>query len=90
MQLNIGLLTRSYSEVQKGKDICDRVCEVTKNRMRSWIVTGNVLLNAHEIKEGMEYVGGIKNTKIAAAEIISGAGIQNASRIFFLFNLLLF
>lgn len=44
--------------------------------MRSWIATGNDLLNAHDIKEGMEYAGGIKNLKIAAAEILLGAGRQ--------------
>ncbi|CAF1130611.1 unnamed protein product [Rotaria magnacalcarata] len=42
--------------------------------MRSWIATGNNLLNAHDIKEGMEHAGGIKNTKVAVAEIIPGAG----------------
>ncbi|CAF3371623.1 unnamed protein product [Rotaria sp. Silwood2] len=64
-RLGIKLLTRDYSEVQKGKDICDRICGVSKARMRSWEATGNDLLNAIDIKEGMEYAGGIKNTKIA-------------------------
>ncbi|CAF4327169.1 unnamed protein product, partial [Rotaria magnacalcarata] len=73
-RLGIDLLTRDYSKVQKGKDICDRICGVAKDRMRSWIATGNNLLNAHDIKEGMEHAGGIKNTKVAVAEIIPGAG----------------
>ena len=77
MQLGIDLLTRDYSEVQNGKDICDRVCGVAKNRMRSWIAAGNDLMNAHDIKEGMEHAGGITNTKIAVAEIIPDAGMQN-------------
>ena len=34
----------------------------------------NNLLNAHDIKEGMEHAGGIKNTRVAVAEIIPGAG----------------
>lgn len=68
------MLTRDYSEVQKGKDICDRVCGVGKARMRSWEATGNDLLNAIDIKEGMEYAGGIKNTKVAVAEIVPGQG----------------
>ena len=67
-------MTRDYSEVQKGKDICDRVCGVAKARMRSWASKGNDLLSANDIKEGMEYAGGVKNTKIAVAEIMSGAG----------------
>ena len=62
LSLGIKLLTRDYSEVQKGKDICDRICGVAKDRMRSWVATGNNLLNAHDIKEGMEHRGGVKNT----------------------------
>jgi hypothetical protein len=69
-------LTRDYSEVQKGKDICDRVCGVAKARMRSWVATGNDLLNAMDIKEGMEYSGGIQNTKVAVVEIVLGQGIH--------------
>ena len=76
VQLGLDLLTRDYSEVQKGKDICDRICGVAKDRMRSWIATGNNLLHAHDIKEGVEHAGGIKNTKIAVAEIIPGAGMH--------------
>ena len=36
---------------------------------------GNNLLNAHDVKEGMERAGGIKHTKVAVVEIIPGAGI---------------
>ena len=67
-------MTRDYSEVQKGKDICDRVCGVAKARMRSWAATGNDLLNAIDIKEGMEYAGGINNTKVAVAETVPAQG----------------
>ena len=75
MQLGTDFLNRDYSEVQKGKDICDRICGVAKGCMRSWIVTDNNLLNAHDIKEGMEHASGIKNTKVDVAEIIPGAGM---------------
>jgi len=44
--------------------------------MRSWVATGNNLLHAHDIKEGMEHAGGVKNTKLAVAEIIPGAGMH--------------
>ena len=67
-------MTLDYSEIQKGKDISDRVCGVAKARMRSWVVTGNDLLNAIDIKEGMEYAGDIKNTKVAVAEIVPDQG----------------
>ena len=60
--------------IQKGKDICDRVCGVAKARMRSWAATGNDLLNGIDIKEGMEYAGGIKNTKVTVAEIVPDQG----------------
>ena len=73
-------MTRDYSEVQKGKDICDRVCGVAKARMRSWASSGNDILNANDIKEGMEYAGGVKNTKIGVAEIMSGAGKYSAEK----------
>ena len=69
------LLTRDYSEVQKGKDICDRICGVAKARMRSWLANGHDVANAIDIKEGMEYAGGIKNTQVAVAEISPAQGI---------------
>lgn len=47
---------------------------MAKARMRSWAASGNDILCANDIKEGMEYAGGVKNTKIAVAEIISGMG----------------
>ena len=62
--------------MQKGKDICDRICGAAKSRMRSWLATGNNLLNAHDVKEGMEHAGGVKNTKVAVAEIAAGVGSQ--------------
>ena len=67
-------MTLDYSEVQKGKDICDRVYGVVKARMRSWAASGNDILNTNDIKEGMEYARVVKNTKIGVAEIMSGDG----------------
>ena len=70
-------LTRDYGEVQNGKGICIRVCEMTKAPMRSWIAAGNNVKTAIGIEEGMEYSSGIKNTKVAVAEVISDTGIQS-------------
>ena len=42
--------------------------------MRSWGANGNDLRCANDIKEGMEYARGIKNTKVAVAEILPGMG----------------
>lgn len=57
------------------------MCGVAKARMRSWIATGNDLLNANDIKEGMEYAGGVKNTKVAVAEIVPDTGLINLTRL---------
>lgn len=43
--------------------------------MRSWVAAGNDLDNAIDIKEGIEYAGGIQNLKVAVAEIVPGTGI---------------
>ena len=43
--------------------------------MKSWINSGNDLCNAVDIKEGMEYAGGVKNTKIGVAEILPNTGM---------------
>ena len=72
--LGIILKMRDYSETQKGKDICDRICGVAKSRMRSWMNSGNDLCNAVDIKEGMKYASGVKNCKIGVAEILPYAG----------------
>lgn len=57
-RLGIQMLSRDYSEVQKGKDICDRMSGAAKMRMRAWINAGNDLLNADDIKQGMFYMLG--------------------------------
>ena len=72
LSISIHLLNRDYSEVQKGKDICDRICGVAKSRMRSWLATGNNLLNAHDIKEEMEHAGGVKNTSGCGGDYCRG------------------
>ncbi|CAF1620938.1 unnamed protein product [Adineta ricciae] len=80
-RMGIELLTRDYSEVQKGEDICNRMFGVNKARMRSWEASGNDLLSAIDIKEGMEYAGGIKHTKVAVAEIVAGQGYLEKTNI---------
>ena len=69
------MIIRDYSEVQKGKDICDRICGVAQNRMRSEINSGNDLCNGMDIQEGMEYAEGVKNTRVGVAEIIPNIGM---------------
>ena len=49
---------------------------MAKARMRPWVAIGNDLLSAIGVKEGMEYAGGIKNTKVAMVEIVSGEGMH--------------
>ncbi|CAF1347394.1 unnamed protein product [Didymodactylos carnosus] len=68
--MGIELLCRDHSEVQKGKDICDRIMGVSKSRLRAWESNRHDIQNAIDIKEGFEYAGGIKDTKVAVAQII--------------------
>ena len=74
------MITRDYSEVQRGKDICDRICGVAESRTRSWINSGKDMCNATDIKEGMEYAGRVKNTRIGVAEIVPDIGMSRTSR----------
>ncbi len=85
LQVGIDLLTHDYSEVQKGKDIGDRIYGLEEGRIRSWMATSNDLLNAFDINEGMEYADGVKNTKIAVAEIIPNTGVQSIDKKNFVF-----
>ena len=59
--------------------------------MRSWAATGNDLLNAIDVKERMEYAGGIKNTKVAVVEIVLDQGrhfiIEKNSTPFVIFSI---
>jgi hypothetical protein len=54
-QLGIQILIRDYSEVQRGKSICDRMSGAAKLRMRAWVNAGNNLSNASDIKKGMPF-----------------------------------
>jgi hypothetical protein len=69
-------LVRDYSEVQRGKDVCDRVCGSGKSRLRSWHHSGYDIINAFDVKEGMEAYGGVKNLKIAVGEVVSDTGMK--------------
>ena len=74
------MTTRDYSEVQRGRDICDRICGIAESLTRSWINSGNDLCNATDTKEGMEYAGGVKNTRIGAAKTVPDIGMSRTSR----------
>jgi hypothetical protein len=52
-QVNVKILVRDYSEVQRGKSICDRMAGAAKMRMRAWINAENNLSNASDIKKGI-------------------------------------
>ncbi|CAF1545057.1 unnamed protein product [Adineta ricciae] len=69
--LGIKIIMRDYSEVQAGKDICDRIAGASKMRMKAYLHAGNDVVNASQIKRGMEYCGGIKNVKVAVGEMIN-------------------
>ncbi|CAF1019727.1 unnamed protein product [Didymodactylos carnosus] len=68
-QVGITLLERNYSEVQHERDICDRLAGAAKMRLKSYVNSGNNVLTVHDIKRGFDYCGGIKNTRVAVAEV---------------------
>ena len=59
-QIGIKILVRDYSEVQKGKDICDRMSGAAKTRLNAWINAGNDLVDAHNVKQGMPLLLGFQ------------------------------
>jgi len=52
--IGLTLLMRDYSEVQAGKDICDRIVGAAKMRMRAFLHAGNDVMNASQIKQGRD------------------------------------
>ena len=64
-------------KLKKGTIFVIEYVEWQRARMRSWIATGNDPNHAIDIKEGIEYAGGIRSTKLAVAEIIPDTGIQS-------------
>ncbi|CAF3125343.1 unnamed protein product [Rotaria sp. Silwood2] len=69
--LGIKIIMRDYSEVQAGRDICDRIVGASKMRVKAYLHAGNDVVNASQIKLGMEYCGGVKNVKIGVGEVIN-------------------
>jgi hypothetical protein len=55
------------------------VCGVAKSRMRSWHHSGHDILNAFDVKEGMQAYGGLKNLKISVGEIVDDQGMHKIS-----------
>ncbi len=48
----IDLLMRDYSEIQSGKDICDRISGAAKMRMKAYLHAGHDVTNASHVKLG--------------------------------------
>lgn len=47
---------RDYSEIQCGKSICDRLSGSAKLRMKAYINSGNDVMNASDIKKGIQVI----------------------------------
>ncbi|CAF1280005.1 unnamed protein product [Rotaria sordida] len=75
--VGLKLLVRDYSEIQSGKDICDRIFGAAKMRMKAFLHAGHDVINSFQIKLGMEYCGGINHVKIGTAEMIDSAPLIN-------------
>lgn len=55
-RIGIQLLMRDYSEIQSGKDICDRIVGAAKLRMKAYLHAGHDITTACQIKIGMNRV----------------------------------
>jgi hypothetical protein len=47
------LIMRDYSEIQSGKDVCDRIAGAAKMRMKAFLNAGHDVTSSSEIKRGM-------------------------------------
>ena len=54
----------NYSEAQDGKDMCDRNIGPNKKRARNYIASGHHIRTPNELKEGLQYLGGIQNNVV--------------------------
>lgn len=67
------LIRYDYNEPCKGKDQCDREAAYAKSLMRSCVDAGNNIDSARDIAQALKHAGGLKNTKVAVAEVDSSA-----------------
>jgi len=63
------LIRHDYNEPQKGKDQAERDNAVAKRYLNAYVHSGNDCLSASDIKKGILYQGGHKNTKVSEVEI---------------------
>ncbi|CAG2213538.1 unnamed protein product [Mytilus edulis] len=55
----------SYSEAQAGKSYCDSKIAHMRTKMRSFVATGNNILNADDMKTAIDYGKGVAGCQVA-------------------------
>ena len=65
----IRLLRYDYNEPQKGKDQCDRKSDVAKRYINAYVNAGNKCMSAQDIKKGVLFFGGSKDSKVSVVKI---------------------
>ena len=82
---NINLVRYDYNEPCCGKDQCDRESAAAKTIVRSYVDAGNDVLTAEHLHKSLHYGFGMKDSKVAVAQInidkivLEGPKIQNIS-----------
>lgn len=56
IRAGVTLLMRDYSEIQSGKDVCDRIVGAAKMRMKAYLHAGHDITAASQIKIGTYHV----------------------------------
>ena len=68
-RLGLNICRYDFSDVQSGKDICDRKISPMKSHMKLWVNEKHNITNAEEMKEALDSHGGIKGCQIAVYKI---------------------
>ena len=66
---DIDLKRYDYNEPQKGKDQADRESAVAKRYINAYVHSGNNCRSAEAIKQGIQYMGRPKDSKVSVIEI---------------------
>ena len=75
------LLRYDYNEPQKGKDQCDRESAIAKGYLNAFINSGNDCMSANDIKNGVLFLSGSKDSKVSVVEIDKSKTVMQECKI---------
>ena len=81
-KVGLELLSLDFNEAQKGKDQCDRDGAVAKICIRSFVHSGNDVVNAKDVKRAVDRsVGALCNSKSSVIEVNRNTGNTGTAKI---------